>query len=434
MARRASVTLARDPDCLPTLLACMPNADSALARDVPVLLELAAGLIRDLAIDPACRKHLVKRAGQLTLPLVVCLGGCLAIAPASGAAPSVWAAAREAVVGALANLALAEELRADFALPVVPAGKQPGSRSTSSRNVTTAAAMLGVLGGRRGSDTPASQSFSLAALMNACLEDSLAVKQAAIQAGGLAACLSLLSTGQTTNHQGRQRVGGQDSKQAKSEFETQMRVRAAGLLSRLAGHPDALGMLQHAESLKLLAGALLDNQALGHRLARNNAQGEQADSWWMSERDHLVRIVAIALSGSESRAVVKHLSELRVFEMLLGFLPDAVTEASGTVTSSSVVMPTPKHLRISDRLAGNTVKCLISVYDDPSSPLAKALLEKGLMEKLISLLANTRQMSVRKNVAIVMAKASRDREAMGRMRELRGNEMLMHLAPGIGAA
>lgn len=75
------------------------------------------------------------------------------------------------------------------------------------------------------------------------------------------------------------------------------------------------------------------------------------------------------------------------------------------------------------------VKCFIPVMEDPSSAAAKRLFGCGLLERLVALLANSQEIAVRKNVAIVLAKSMKDEAAKERVRELRGIEMLMHLGP-----
>ena len=84
---------------------------------------------------------------------------------------------------------------------------------------------------------------------------------------------------------------------------------------------------------------------------------------------------------------------------------------------------------LTKQLSGNVVKCFIPVMDDPTSAAAKRLFGCGLLERLVALLANTQEMAVRKNVAIVLAKSMKDPAAKDRVRELRGIEMLMHLGP-----
>lgn len=83
------------------------------------------------------------------------------------------------------------------------------------------------------------------------------------------------------------------------------------------------------------------------------------------------------------------------------------------------------------KLSGNVVKCFVSVVNQPDSEAAKQLYAAGLLERLVSLLANTKETTVRKNVAIVMAKAMRNQAANERVRELRGMEMLMQLGSQI---
>merc|ERR1711907_454302 len=134
------------------------------------------------------------------------------------------------------------------------------------------------------------------------------------------------------------------------------------------------------------------------------------------------------MSGDAAALALQEADMSIVFECLLSFLPPATSE-HGKVTATSVIMPVPPRHRVSYKLAGNIVKCFIVVLNDSSSQLARKLYESGLIDRLVSLLANTKEIVVRKNVAIVLAKASRDSQAKERIRELRGIEMLMQLGP-----
>jgi hypothetical protein len=94
--RHALLVLLRDPECVSRVL--------PLPADDAVSCEVSAGLVRDVAIDPFGRKQLVRHHSHV-VDLV-----------ARSAHPHAsYKAAREAVAGALANLALAEELRALYA-------------------------------------------------------------------------------------------------------------------------------------------------------------------------------------------------------------------------------------------------------------------------------------------------------------------------------
>ena len=149
-----------------------------------------------------------------------------------------------------------------------------------------------------------------------------------------------------------------------------------------------------------------------------------------------MRVCACVLSGSKDALapVIRAWHESNTIAVIASFLPPATANARGAITAESVVMP-PQSGRTSGKLAGNAVKCLVSVMDDPAGPAAQRLIQAsaggGLLERLVALLANTQDMAVRKNVAIVLAKAMRHEPSKNRVRELRGIEMLVQLGPSL---
>ena len=84
---------------------------------------------------------------------------------------------------------------------------------------------------------------------------------------------------------------------------------------------------------------------------------------------------------------------------------------------------------MSAQLAGNASKLLIAALDDAAAPRAARLraAPQCALERLVALFANFREQSVRKNVAVAIAKAVREPAAMARVRELRGMEMLVQI-------
>ena len=74
------------------------------------------------------------------------------------------------------------------------------------------------------------------------------------------------------------------------------------------------------------------------------------------------------------------------------------------------------------------LKCFIHILDQPAGPAALQLYSAGLPERIVALLANSKDTSIRKNSAIVLAKAMQGHPpANERIRELRGMEMMMQL-------
>jgi len=444
--------------------------------------------------------------------------------------------AREAAAGALANLALSAEFRGRFSL-----GRGRAVRalhtvvSSKAKGPHTVPALA-----RPKADTPAAVSFALAALMNASLPPpaapqpspsspasssetaaaSVEVKEALVADGFIHTLVDLIvpaEAGVGGAGKGGVTVGGRASATSSSTSSSSssssgvapptmaVRVRAAGLLGRVATAPNAAaiflltattttttttekhnknntetaaatttaatkacgrgtsvgivggegsvgGASGQDESVLLckLSSALVRNCSdLESRLLQVQRKGgddeeERCQKELLSEREHLVRVFAAVLSSTSSGAaaaacaVVALLHEQGTLSLLASFLPPARCEfrsGSQEVTSASVVMPPLPEHRASFRLTGNVVKCFVSVMSDTSSHPAQALLNRltpllelktsaaaaaatglvkknnsngnpnnGFLERLVALLSNSKELSVRKNVAIVLAK------------------------------
>lgn len=190
-------------------------------------------------------------------------------------------------------------------------------------------------------------------------------------------------------------------------------VRAAGLLSRVATAPRAQQQLQEDPSaLAAVARAIEANHARSGLLLLPGP--DEAVAWVMDEREHLARVAAAALSGPGATLAVAAWHAANTFAVLLAWLPPPRADAaSGHVTAASVVMPpraaptkdpgsrrrrggnTARHHASavpgvpSARLCGNVVKCFVPVVEQPASPAAQRLLQAGLLERLVALLANT---------------------------------------------
>ena len=144
----------------------------------------------------------------------------------------------------------------------------------------------------------------------------------------------------------------------------------------------------------------------------------------MEEREHLVRVAAAVLA---SPTAIAPLHATNTLALLASFLPAPRVDASGAVTALSVVQPPLEPMN--PKLIGNAVKCFVVVMDDPSSAPAQRLTAAGLLERLVAALANVSELAVRKNVAVVLARAMRHEPHKARVRELRGIEMLVQLGP-----
>lgn len=225
-------------------------------------------------------------------------------------------------------------------------------------------------------ETAAARAFALAALMNSCLEDSGAVKQSLIDAKAVPCLLAALSNG---------------------TLLAPIRVRAAGLLSRLATDGGAAGSLRQLKAVEQLTKAL--------KLNARGGEGGEDGKWVEEERDHLVRLLALLVSSHASQAaealagtskakagmqdteLLEYLRLEGVLDALVTFLPPATADGRGDVTASSVVQPVPDNKKVHFKLSGNVVKCFIpgkssrhqsllhSPNPSPASPAKPATLD-----------------------------------------------------------
>uniref|UniRef100_A0A7S2E3F9 Uncharacterized protein n=2 Tax=Octactis speculum TaxID=3111310 RepID=A0A7S2E3F9_9STRA len=229
---------------------------------------------------------------------------------------------------------------------------------------------------------------------------------------------------------------------------TEVRVRSVGLLSRLATHPNAIVQLRDRAFLRALTGSIQRNHAAS---AGKPAGG--TDKAVLEERQYLIQILATLVSTITSPAsssstatsssmppewIVDELiagsssssSSSAVLPMLVHFLPPPTTNGISEVTPESVVIAPHKEHHVSPNLSGNVVKVIIAVIErGAEGPGARQLYDAGFLERSVSLLANEKDLSVRKNTAVAMAKAMRCASANTRVRSLRGMEMLLHLGP-----
>lgn len=310
--------------------------------------------------------------------------------------------ARESCVAALANLALHVAMRSRFEpalLPLLEVATQVKKTGSSNAKQVKKNKKTPSGGADHMCETPAAAAFALAALMNALISED-AMKMVLCENQGVFKLLQLLK-----------HIAG-------SGYGV-IRVRVAGLLGRLVSVASSVEELRKDASVSILANAINNNSS---EYATNK------EKWVLDEREHLVRVIAATLAaGKGAQPIINTLHSSNTLGVLVDFLPRAACDASGRVTATSVVMPSPD--RISFKLSGNVVKCFVSVMDEATAPPAQRLIKAGLLEKLVGLLANTQELSVRKNVAVVLARAMKHPPAMERVRELRGMEMLVQLGP-----
>mmetsp|Transcript_35124 Transcript_35124/g.81377 ORF Transcript_35124/g.81377 Transcript_35124/m.81377 type:complete len:1191 (-) Transcript_35124:133-3705(-) len=519
----AKLTVAKDAGAMQGILALLPANPLPRGGAPAHAMEAAGVLVREICSDVTCRKALLKleapvdstalattetteihagaEAGKgktgkkkkaepqgpsaaVTPGTPLDVAGLLASsldATGSAADPGAYRTGREAVAGAMANLLFSEEFRTRFALPTPP--------TTSALSNSTASDMAGVgaapsqapaLGLLRlvsscvgGGSSAASQwrghgdacEMALAALMNACLEQTGAVKRCLVEAGGVTAMLRVISL----------------PANKRTSIPMLVRIRAAGLLDRLAQESGAAESLSTVGFFAAVAAALARNWADVRSntaviaKAAAGAAGAPSHADCLAEREHLVRLLARIMSNTttaKAKAAAARakeagsimaiegdplatatagvdegardprialdltgalaiLEKANVVSILVECLPPAATNGRGEVTAESVIMPPPTltaSLKESQTQIGNVLKCCIHILDQSGGPAALQLYDAGLPERIVALLANAKDTSIRKNSAIVLAKAMQGHPpANERIRELRGMEMMMQL-------
>ena len=258
-------------------------------------------------------------------------------------------------------------------------------------------------------EAPGLRATALAGVANACLGCPRAV-QAAEAAGGVAVAFSFVA--------GRARKGA----------DLAVRARAAALLARLVtgGGPDGSA----ARTLRAAPKAL---PALAACLA--HARHERGDAWRDDERDGLLRAVAGALAYEKAPGAVAAFLASGGYDVLVSLLP-APRRDLGAVTARSVSQ-TPAE-SVSTQCAGNACKALLAALGNDDAALRTAVAERlaagDAVERLVCALANFKDMPVRRNCAVCLAKlmaacpATKDR-----IRDLRGIEMITILGNALVA-
>ena len=243
---------------------------------------------------------------------------------------------------------------------------------------------------------------ALVGVTNACLGDEgKGCLKATEAAGGVAEAFALV--------------------RAKATFDVEARARAAGLLARLAtagGHDGAAARTLRAAP-----------KALGQLAAAVDAAGKRDDAWAALERDHLVRALAGVLGSEKKPASVRAFLDCGGYATLIRAMPEPRTDL-GRVTAQSVVQ-TPLRPGTAHG-AGNAAKVLLAALSNEDAAtrtaVADGVVEVGGVERLVCSLAHFKDLSVRKNCAVALAKVMAARpESKDRVRELRGIEMITTL-------
>lgn len=239
----------------------------------------------------------------------------------------------------------------------------------------------------------------VAALMNACLEATGAVRKAVVQGGGLAVAMTDLTLS--------------DAERSRRDGITL--VRKAGLLARLAGEEAALAVLTKPDTYRWLCRRIV--------VPTVRPVDPAVDKWQAEERAHFVRVLANITQPSAACMAVG--MQEGVLPALLAVLPTPRLDC-GEVTATSVTLV--PHDLAPALMLGNTARCLMP-YADHATYGAELYTNKAWqgVEKLICAMASCPDMRVRKNIAILLAKGCRVPGVREKMTALRGMQMMIEL-------
>lgn len=195
-------------------------------------------------------------------------------------------------------------------------------------------------------------------------------------------------------------------------------ARKAGLLSRLVSLPEV--------QQKLLEPALY--RSLVRRIANHTRDAGAVvsrEKWMDEEHLHCIRILAaLPAPTAELKAIAV---QENIFRALLSLFPQP-REECGEITPSSVTLMPLHAATLSPQLVGNAARCFMPYADDPLYG-EKLYKTKSFItiEKWICAMASCTDMRVRKNIAILLAKACRIPGVREKVSHLRGLQMMIEL-------
>jgi len=229
------------------------------------------------------------------------------------------------------------------------------------------------------------RAVALVAVANACYQCQV-TRIAAESAAAVAVCFALIIS--------------------KNNPSTIIRLRATQALSRLivAGGPKGTAASTLQASVKTIP-------ALAKELDHKNCSNEQAEA--------LLRCIA----GVESPQLYQdHHATLSIAKVL----PEPHKDIYGQVTAETIIIKSQSthNKHFSANAIGNACKALVPCVNQP--PTLKYLMDNlNLTDRLVAALATFNDPSLRKNVAVLLAKIiANEPKAKDRVRELRGIEML----------
>jgi len=320
--------------------------------------------------------------------------------------------AREACVAAITTLTLDATMRERIATSTAidhhsigaASGGSGGGRGAGGDDGTEQVQLVRLLVGMLrqqsdgGHETSAAESSALAALMNGCLESTGKARQQVVEAGGLPIFLTYVSPHTRSRHASDEAV-----------------VRAAGLISRCAQLPPAKEMLSRPHAFTTLVRAMGGTE----RSKLSVECSAKLD-------EHLVRITAVVIDNPELQKLLLKEGGLK---KMLAFLPPPNFEEAFSKEAAARIRKARDFAFARGTCIGNATRCLIQCLtpEAVNGEIGACVVESEGIERFITLLRDSKDGPVRKNVAIALAKLTRNPKAMEKIKALRGMEMLREL-------
>lgn len=368
-----------------------------LAEKQRSVLLMSAEIVKLSAFVDQGQATLASLEGPVGASLVCGVASALYTVNTSGFAPTPASqqqqksALLELLVDASLGMSQIEPLRVYFALEVPMAENKLNKSKYSS---TLCGSLLATM-----KEQDHLVTNGMAALMNACLEASAAVRKEVLRGGGLALAMADL--------------GLSDAERSKKEGIALL--RKAGLLARLAGDESVLAVLTKPDTYRLLCKRIV--------VPAVKAADPAEEKWRAEERAHFVRVLANITKPTAACMTVG--MQEGILPALLAVLPTPRLDC-GEVTATSVTL-VPFDLA-SPLMLGNAARCIMP-YADETAYATELYTNKAWqgVEKLICAMASCPDMRVRKNIAILLAKGCRVPGVREKMTALRGMQMMIEL-------
>ena len=311
----------------------------------------------------------------------------------------------ELAIEVMLGLSQLENMRSAFTVPLpLPNMKEGEERSA----IYTVIQVIKTL--------PVYSTNAIAILMNSSLStpagtgassDDIKVKQVIFRDGGLDIATSDLHL----SEEARKKVndGGV------------LFARKAGLMSRLVSLPEVQTSLMESSNYRMICRRIY----MASSAVTTTGGSFSFNKWAIDEQLHFIRVLAALPSPSDSLKQVA--VEEKIFQGLLSLFPKP-REECGEITPTSVTLVPIHSDTISPQLIGNAARCLMPYADDQKyGPILYKDNKLITIEKWICAMATCTDMRVRKNIAILLAKACRIPGIREKVTHFRGLQMMIEL-------